>query len=114
MKISVAFEEKNGKKYYKQHKTKYHLENESALMDIIPNDTPERMRFYYCDHGAWIFDTEAYEEYLAEVQEKQQEAANNDTIITQQDMLVAMMELAQQISDMETEFNQLKATVGGE
>lgn len=114
MKISVAFEEKNGKKYYKQHKTKYHLENESALMDIIPNDTPERMRFYYCDHGAWIFDTEAYEEYLAEVQEKQQEAANNDTTITQQDMLVAMMELAQQISDMETAFEQLKDTVGGE
>ena len=114
MKISVAFEEKNGKKYYKQHKTKYHLENESALMDIIPNDTPERMRFYYYDHGAWIFDTEAYEEYLAEVQEQQKKAESNDTTITQQDMLVAMMELAQQISDMETAFEQLKDTVGGE
>lgn len=114
MKISVAFEEKNGKKYYKQHKIKYHLENESALMDIIPNDTPERMRFYYCDHGAWIFDGKAYDEYLSEMQEQQQESENNNMTITQQDMLVAMMELAQQISDMETAFNQLKASVGGE
>lgn len=114
MKISVAFEEKNGKKYYKQHKTKYHLENESALMDIIPNDTPERMRFYYCDHEEWIFDNEAYEEYLTKVKEQKKKAESNDTTITQQDMLVAMMELAQQISDMETAFEQLKDTVGGE
>lgn len=114
MKISVAFEERNGKKYYKQHKTKYHLENESEVLEVIPEDTTDRMRFYYYENEEWIFDSEAYEEYLTKVQEKQQGAENSDTMITQQDMLAAMMELAQQISDIETEFDQLKATVGGE
>lgn len=114
MKISVAFEERNGKKYYKQHKEKYHLENESALLESIPKDTLDRMQYYYYDNDAWVFDAEAYEGHLTEMQKQQQEAKNNDTTITQQDMLAAMMELAQQISDMETEFKQLKTTVGGE
>lgn len=114
MKISVAFEERNGKKYYKQHNEKYHLRNESVLLESIPKDASDRMRYYYYENEEWIFDSAAYEEYLTKVQEQQQGAENSDMMITQQDMLAAMMELAQQISDMETEFDQLKATVGGE
>lgn len=114
MLYSVAFTEKDGKKYYKQHRSKYHLENESAVLESIPTDTAEKMKFYYYEDGTWVFDEEAYKKYLTEVQEQQQEIDNNDTTITQQDMLVAMMELAQQISDMEAEFKQLKDSVGGE
>ena len=114
MLFSVAFEEKNGKKYYKQHKTKYHLENEDAVLEGIPVDTFEKRRFYYYEDSSWVFDEEAYNEYLAKIEKEQQEEKANDTAITQEDMLIAMMELALQISDLEDGLIEIAAIVGGE
>lgn len=113
MLYSVAFEEKNGKKYYKQHKIKYHLENEDAVLENIPADTFEKKPFYYYENSSWVFDEEAYNEYLKKA-EQQQETGTNDTAITQEDMIMAMMELAQQISDLEDGLIEIAAIVGGE
>lgn len=115
MLYSVEFIENDGKKYYRHSRKKYHLENEGAVLDTIPSDTAERMQFYYYEENVgWIFDKETYEMYLVEVEEKNKNVQKNNTNITQDEMLTAMMELAQQISDLEDALVEVAAMVGGE
>ena len=113
MLYSVAFVEKDGKKYYNQHRSKYHLENESAVLESIPTDTAEKMKFYYYEDGTWVFDEEAFQEYMESLEKKQQ-SQETDTNITQEEMLTAMMELAQQVSDIEDALIDVAAVIGGE
>lgn len=113
MLYSVVFIEKDGKKYYKQHRSKYHLENESAVLESIPDGTSDTMEFYYYEDGKWLFDNEAYQEYMESLEKKQQ-SQETDTNITQEEMLTAMMELAQQVSDIEDALIDVAAVIGGE
>ena len=114
MLYSVAFVEKDGKKYYKQHRSKYHLENESAVLESIPTDTAEKMKFYYYEDGTWVFDEVAYEKHMESLEKEHQAQEEDNTNITQEDMLTAMMELAQQVSDIEDALIDVAVVVGGE
>ena len=44
---SVAFAVKDNKKYYSKHRAKYHLEQEDAVLEEIPQDTTDKMPYYY-------------------------------------------------------------------
>lgn len=111
---SVAFEEKNGRQYYRYHREKYYLEGKSTVLPEIPRDSADRMQFYYYESGnGWAFDTPAYEEYTAAT-EKEQEKQKEDTGISQEEMIKAIMELAQNQSDLEDALIELAAVVGGE
>lgn len=114
MLYSVAFVEKDGKKYYKQHRSKYHLENESAVLESIPTDTAEKMKFYYYEDGTWVFDEEAFQEYMESLEKKQHAQEADNTNISQEEILAAMMELAQNQSDIEDALIEMAALVGGE
>lgn len=116
MLYSVAFTEKDGKKYYRKHREKYHLEDESAVLKTVPSDTSDRMQFYYYeDSSRWIFDSESYDSYISEKKEQQEQEQNTDnTSITQEEILAAMMELAQNQSDLEDAIVEVAAVIGGE
>ena len=115
MLYSVVFTEKNGRKYYKKHRAKYYLEEESTVLDSIPEDNTERMQFYYYEENTgWTFDEQAYIEYQKEIEEQGNGNVQENNSITQEEMLAAMMELAQNQSDLEDALVEVAALVGGE
>lgn len=95
---SVIFDRKNGRDYYKGSDNKYHLENEDALLDRIPQPLDfDKKPYYYWQDKEWIFDNDAYE------QAKQQEIdlPNIQETITTEELLAALLEIAENISDIE-------------
>lgn len=109
---SVAFAEKDGKKYYKNHREKYHLEDEDDLLEEIPQDSTDKMTYYYWNGEIWKFDESSYykdqnekEAQAAEEEKKQEEEA--ELAISQEDLINAIMEMAQTISDLQDQVNKL-------
>ena len=105
---SVAFAEKDGRKYYKNHREKYHLEDEDALLEEIPQDSADKLPFYYWENETWQFDEAAYyldQEQKEQQKEKQEEEA--ELAISQEDLINAIMEMAQTISDLQDQVNKL-------
>lgn len=112
---SVAFSIQNGKKYYKNSRKKYHLKEEDAVLSEIPTDDAVRNSFYYWSGSAWVFDEEAYAKYQAELEAAEletQQAAEEE--ISKEELLEAMLELAQGQSDLEDAMVELAGTIGGE
>lgn len=112
---SVAFLIKNGKKYYKNSRKKYHLKEKDAVLSEIPTANGVRKTFYYWNGTAWIFDEDAYTEYQAELEAAEletQQAAEEE--ISKEELLEAMLELAQGQSDLEDAMVELAGTIGGE
>lgn len=109
---SVAFAVKDNKKYYSKHRAKYHLEQEDAVLEEIPQDTTDKMPYYYWDNETWKFDESSYykdqdekEAQAAEEEKKQEEEA--ELAISQEDLINAIMEMAQTISDLQEQVNKL-------
>ena len=46
---SVAFAVKDKKNYYSNHREKYHLDKEDAVLEEIPKDSTDKMPYYYWD-----------------------------------------------------------------
>lgn len=109
---SVAFAVKDNKKYYSKHREKYHLDQEDAVLEEIPQDTTDKMPYYYWDDETWHFDERSYykdqnerEAQAAEEEKKQEEEA--ELAISQEDLINAIMEMAQTISDLQDQVNKL-------
>lgn len=95
---SVKFDVKNGKKYYAASNGKYHLEDEDMVLGEIPAPLDDsKMYYYYYQNGEWVFDSDAYE------QAKQQEIEPPTTqeVITSEELLAAILEIAENVSDLE-------------
>ncbi len=113
MKYSVEFDNKNGRSYYKNHREKYHLKNESAVIEVIP--PVEKRLFYYFDGTSWIMDEELYQKSVEEAEKAAGESASAvSTEISMEELLAAIMELAQNQSDIEDALLELAALQGGE
>ena len=109
---SVAFVVKDNKKYYNKHREKYHLDQEDAVLEEIPQDTTDKMPYYYWDGESWQFDESSYykdqnekEAQAAEEENKQEEEA--ELAISQEDLINAITEMAQIISDLQEQVNKL-------
>lgn len=95
---SVKFDVKNGRKYYAASNAKYHLEDEDMMLDEIPAPLDDsKMSYYYYQNSEWVFDSDAYE------QAKQQEVESPTTqeVITSEELLEAILEIAENVSDLE-------------
>lgn len=118
--FSVLLEEINGKKYYRKSRKKYMLDETGAqVIETIPEDISSRMQFYYYESGEWIFDEEAYNAYLLELEEtakareeaekaEAEEAANQ---VTQDDILAGMVEIAENQSNMQSSITDIEAAL---
>ena len=109
---SVAFAGKDKKNYYSNHREKYHLDKEDAVLEEIPKDSTDKMPYYYWDGSTWQFDEAAYYKdqdekaaQAAEVEKKQEKEA--EIAISQEDLINALMEMAQTISDLQDQVNKL-------
>lgn len=109
---SVTFVVKDNKKYYNKHREKYHLDQEDAVLEEIPQDTTDKMPYYYWDGELWQFDESSYykdqnekEAKAAEEEKKQEEEA--ELAISQEDLINAIMEMAQTISNLQNQVNKL-------
>lgn len=109
---SVAFAVKDNKKYYSKHREKYHLDQEDAVLEEIPQDTTDKMTYYYWNGESWQFDESSYykdqdekEALAAEEEKKQEEEA--ELAISQEDLINAIMEMAQTISNLQNQVNKL-------
>ena len=109
---SVAFAVKDNKKYYSKHREKYHLDQEDALLEEIPQDSADKIPYYYWDGKLWQFDESSYykdknekEAQAAEEEKKQEEEA--ELAISQEDLINAIMEMAQTISGLQNQVNKL-------
>lgn len=105
---SVVLEEVNGKRYYRKSRKKYHIPGETEILKSIPEDTTNRMQFYYYTLSGWVFDEEAYQDHVRTMQT--QEETESKTDITQEELLAAMMELAQNQNDIENAIMELAGT----
>ena len=109
---SVTFVVKDNKKYYNKHREKYHLDQEDAVLEEIPQDTTDKMPYYYWDGELWQFDESSQykdqnekEAQAAEEEKKQEEEA--ELAISQEDLINAIMEMAQTISNLQNQVNKL-------
>lgn len=105
---SVAFAVKDKKNYYSNHREKYHLDKEDAVLEEIPKDSTDKMPYYYWDGSTWQFDEAAYykdQDEKAEEEKKQEEETK--LAISQEDLINALMEMAQTISDLQDQVNKL-------
>ena len=109
---SVTFVVKDNKKYYNKHREKYHLDQEDAVLEEIPQETTDKMPYYYWDGELWQFDESSYykdqnekEAQAAEEEKKQEEEA--ELAISQEDLINAIMEMAQTISNLQNQVNKL-------
>lgn len=105
---SVAFAVKDRKNYYSNHREKYHLDKEDAVLEEIPKDSTDKMPYYYWDGSTWQFDEAAYykdQDEKAEEEKKQEEETK--LAISQEDLINALMEMAQTISDLQDQVNKL-------
>lgn len=105
---SVAFAVKDKKNYYSNHREKYHLDKEDAVLEEIPKDSTDKMPYYYWDGSTWQFNEAAYykdQDEKAEEEKKQEEETK--LAISQEDLINALMEMAQTISDLQDQVNKL-------
>lgn len=110
---SVLLEEKNGKKYYRKSRKKYWIPDVGAqLIASIPEDSGEKMSYYYFEENAWHFDEDSYNAYLKEVENAQKEAEENvQEQISQEDILTGMMEIAENQSNMQEKQNKIEESI---
>lgn len=95
---SVKFDIKNGRKYYAASNAKYHLEDENMVLDKIPEPLDDgKMQYYYYYGSEWVFDSDAYE--WAKEQEIVPPIAQES--ITPEELLAAILEIAENVSDLE-------------